>query len=239
MLPDSIEDRITEARKWLARFPKAKMAEAAKKFGVADWTLRRRLNGILSPTEANAKKRLLTDAQEAVLTAWVADLGRKGRGLTRTGIRVKVQELCGRKPSDRWVDDFQKRSVAAGRGIHYRRPKRLDPTRAKCFNEPTVDKHFRELQEIKDKYNIKVENTYNMDEKGIQLGGGRNGRGNEKTFFSTDDTARYKIRSDDLELVTILECVCADGTSLTPGFVFAGATFEQEWFEVPGYEKVT
>lgn len=196
------------------------------------------MDGVLPPKQAQVKKRLLTEAQEKTLVEWTQHVGREGAGLSRTSIRVKVEELCGRKPSLRWVDDFQSRSREEGVGIHYRRPKRLDPTRAKCFNQPTVEKHFRELQEIKEKYNIKVENTYNMDEKGIQLGGGRNGD-TSKAFFSVDDTTRYKIRSDDLELVTIIECVSADGTSLTPGFIFAGATFEQEWFEVPGYEDVT
>ncbi|KIM59046.1 hypothetical protein SCLCIDRAFT_94999, partial [Scleroderma citrinum Foug A] len=41
----------------------------------------------------------------------------------------------------------------------------------------------------------------------------------------------YKFRSDNLELVTIIECVCADGTSLKPGFVFSGKQFHPEWFQ--------
>jgi hypothetical protein len=36
----------------------------------------------------------------------------------------------------------------------------------------------------------------------------------------------------NLELVTIIECVCADGTNLFPAFVFTGKEFAQEWFEV-------
>lgn len=149
---------------------------------------------------------------------------------------MKVKELCGKKPSLRWVDRFRVRNKA--NGICYRRPRYIDPTRAKCFNKPTVKAHFDELRDIIAKHGIKTENTYNMDEKGIQLGGGRN-QSSEKGFFSADDTARYKLHSDNLELVTMLECVCADGSSLVPGFIFSGTTFEKEWFEVPGYENVT
>ncbi|PCH38501.1 hypothetical protein WOLCODRAFT_31715, partial [Wolfiporia cocos MD-104 SS10] len=43
---------------------------------------------------------------------------------------------------------------------------------------------------------------------------------------------KYKIHSPNLEHVTIIECVCADGESLKPGFVFSGKRFHKEWFEI-------
>jgi hypothetical protein len=38
--------------------------------------------------------------------------------------------------------------------------------------------------------------------------------------------------SANLELVTIIECICADGESLKPGFIFPGKEFHPEWFQV-------
>jgi hypothetical protein len=79
---------------------------------------------------------------------------------------------------------------------------------------------------------IPARNIYNMDEVGIQLGGGRKGS-NELYFFSSTDKARYKLKSDDLKLTTILEVVCLDGTStIAPGFVFAGNQMCPRWFQV-------
>ena len=54
-----------------------------------------------------------------------------------------------------------------------------------------------------------------MDEKGIQLGRGRKGDG-QKYFISCEERGCYILRSADLE------CCCADGTVLMPGFVFSG-----------------
>jgi hypothetical protein len=69
-----------------------------------------------------------------------------------------------------------------------------------------------------------------MDEKGIQLGGGRN-RTRQKYFFAHSDKSRYKVQSGELELVTVIEAVCTNGTSdIPPGFVFSGVTMHEEWF---------
>ncbi|KAI0781699.1 hypothetical protein BC629DRAFT_1521809 [Irpex lacteus] len=64
---------------------------------------------------------------------------------------------------------------------------------------------------------------------GDEMGGGRKSTG-LKYFYSRHDRARYKKRSADLELVTIIECVSADGTALDPGFIFSGKNFDMEWF---------
>ncbi|KAF8805524.1 hypothetical protein BYT27DRAFT_7073734, partial [Phlegmacium glaucopus] len=43
---------------------------------------------------------------------------------------------------------------------------------------------------------------------------------------------KYKLQSDDLQLVTVIETICADGTAeIGPGFVFPGTTKHREWFE--------
>jgi hypothetical protein len=110
------------------------------------------------------------------------------------------------------------------------RPARLDPKRAHAFNSTTVNKHFEQLQNLFDGENIPLQNVYNFDEIGIQLGGGRKGSG-EQFFFGAADRSKHKITSDDLELVTILETVCADGSSsVKPCFAFAGVKMCEEWF---------
>lgn len=70
-----------------------------------------------------------------------------------------------------------------------------------------------------------------MDEKGCQRGGGRKTSA-QKYFVPRNKRPKYKIHSGNLELVTIIECVSADGTALQPGFVFMGKEFCPEWFEV-------
>ncbi len=42
---------------------------------------------------------------------------------------------------------------------------------------------------------------------------------------------KYKHRSANLELITIIECISADGKELLPGFVFEGQQYDPEWFK--------
>ena len=111
------------------------------------------------------------------------------------------------------------------------KPSGPDPKHTQAFNKPTVHKHFDLLLKIICKYDIPIENVYNMDEKGCQRGGGCK-NSNQKYFIHRSHWPKYRVHSGNLKLVTIIECVCADGTYLLPGFVFSGKEFAQEWFEV-------
>jgi len=78
---------------------------------------------------------------------------------------------------------------------------------------------FERLQEIHNQYGqIPPEQIWNMDEKGIQMGGGR-GNISKKYSYLRARKNRYKMKSDNLELVTVLECVSAAGVSIPTSFV--------------------
>lgn len=104
--------------------------------------------------------------------------------------------------------------------------------RAQCFNQTALKKHFEEFQEMLEVIGrpVKLENLHNMDEKGAQMEGGRKSSG-IKYFFSREDRARYRKHNDNLELVTIIECISASGDALTPGFIFNGPNFDMSWFD--------
>ncbi|KAH8928775.1 hypothetical protein BT69DRAFT_1212389, partial [Atractiella rhizophila] len=55
-----------------------------------------------------------------------------------------------------------------------------------------------------------------MDEKGFQLGGDRK-IGVRRVIGPAERRAIYRAKSDKLELVTLIECVTASGSSLPPG----------------------
>jgi hypothetical protein len=106
----------------------------------------------------------------------------------------------------------------------------LDPKRAKAFNRPVVNCYFDKLTSLVESLGIPIKNLYNMDEKGCQRGG-RKRSSRRRYFYSRWQRAKYKHRSANLELITIIEAICADGTELKPGFVFPGSSFCPEWFE--------
>ncbi len=120
--------------------------------------------------------------------------------------------------------------------IRLGKPSSLDPKRSKAFNQPVVERYFEMLKRLVDEKEIPIENVYNMDEKGCQCGGGKK-VSSRKFFIPRHRRPYYWKRSANLELITIIECVSADGTSLWPGFVFPGQGFHPAWFEV--HDEIT
>ena len=233
MLHD-IEEIIQEGCKILAGQEKPRYAdvhqqlESCYNMDIPYHTLRNRsLGNSVSFSKASVRKQLLSPEAERVLVDWVIFLSDTAHPLNKQSIQKRAEALCGKKPSVNWIYWFLKHWPE----IQLGRPSGLDPKRGQAFNRPVVGRHFDLLLEIVRKSNIPEENIYNMDEKGCQRGGGRKQSG-RKYFVPRSRRPKYKQRSANLELITIIECVCADGTSFLPGFVFAGKEFAPEWFTV-------
>ena len=106
------------------------------------------------------------------------------------------------------------------------KPSGLDPKRTRCLNRATIslnvlllmhlDDHFRQLGEVLDTKGIPWANVYNMDEKGCQREEGRRMRA-IKYLIPYNRQPQYKLHRANLEMVTVIECVSADGESLPPG----------------------
>jgi hypothetical protein len=191
-------------------------------------TLNRRFNDrTQAASNAHTHQQLLTPAAEKVLEDWLVFLGETGHGVDKRGLRARVKQMCGKRPSEWWIKLFLRRHP----DVVLRKTSGLDPKRAQAFNRNVVDDYFTQLINLVKKHNIPWEQVYNMDEKGCQRGGSR--RSSLRKFFvSRTKRTKYRPKSANLELVTIIECVCADGTELSPGFVFSGKDFSPEWFEV-------
>ena len=177
---DKVEHWLQEACKSLQSNVHKSYSSAAKAFEVNYHTLRNRYLGLTwRPIEAHKVQQLLNNAQEKVLTDWLVYLGHTGHAVSKCTISPKVEMLCRRTPSKTWLKGFLKwhPNLVLGRLTG------LDPKCAQAFNFPTADHHFKLLKSFIDEHRIPWENIYNMDEKGLQLGGGRKA-GGEKLFFS-------------------------------------------------------
>lgn len=238
-LTDEDEEEIEKARQAYESHHYRTIRATANTHDVPYYTLRRRILGLALPKkDAHINQQLLNKAEQATLIDWIKYLALTGHPLNKRTIRPKVQailEAKGRKvdlkhPSKTWIREFMKRHTPE---LKMSRGSGLDPKRAKAFNFTTVQGHFKLFKETIEKNNIPWRNIHNMDEKGVQMGGGRKGT-RTKYFFGQDDKMKYKLQSDELQLVTIIDSVCADGTAdIGPGFVFPGSTKHKEWFEEP------
>lgn len=193
--------------------------------------------GILPKIKAHEHQALLNEAEKQTLVHWIKYLGLIGLPVCKRTLRPKIHAILRSKGiavtektvSKSWIRNFRLQfadEIKAARGAG------LDPKRAQAFNFTSVNNYFDLLDRTMKENDIPWENVYNMDEKGIQIGGGRKGT-QEKYFFFKGDRMMYRQQSDNLELVTIVDCVCADGTAeIRPAFVFKGKTKFGEWMEV-------
>lgn len=203
--------------------------EAAKKWKIPHQTLSDRKNGKTRPRrQAHAEQQVLSPQGEAVLVAWIQLWADTARPISISRIQRIARDLANVKVGKNWIYRFLGRHSELKLG----KPSGLDPKRAQAFNEAVVRKHYEEL--LKALYpGLKPSNLYNMDEKGCQRGGGRRIR-NQKFIISSGKTVQYRIQSANLELITIIECVAADGTNIKPAFVFPQkkTSLEEDWINV-------
>jgi hypothetical protein len=101
----------------------------------------------------------------------------------------------------------------------------LEHCHAQALNPTTVGGFYDNLKDILDKYDIPEENIYNMDEKGIQLGMGKR----VHAMVDRDQKTVHQMEDGNQELVTVIECVCANGTAIRPSVVFKGIRRNLEW----------
>ncbi len=235
IISDKDEARISEAKITYQCGDHKSIMAAARAHDIKHlyFTLRQRIQGTTLPRkEAQVQLQLLTIAEEATLIDWLKYLALTGHMLNICPkiwaiLAAKGKNLDSKYPSKSWIHRFIKRHLS---DLKHGMGSGLDPKRAQAFNFEKVHEHFKMFTELLDKHNIPWRNIYNMDEKGIR----RKGRCT-KFFYGADDKMKYRIQSDDLQLVTVLDSVCTDGTSeIGPGFVFLGSTMHQQWFNKPG-----
>ncbi|KAF5337848.1 hypothetical protein D9611_015117 [Ephemerocybe angulata] len=193
------ENRVQAALAGLKAKKYKSKRQAAEKENVALSTLSDRANGKHKAWgTAFASRQLLKPAQETVVVDWVRHNAETGRPFHSTDIKNMAYEMTGEVPGKNWMKRFAGRHPE----LVNSRPAKLDPKRATNFNKSTINDYFQKLASIFEEYGgIPPEQIWNMDEKGIQLGGGRN-KGKKKYVFLKDMRDRFRIQSDNLELAT-------------------------------------
>lgn len=194
---------------------------AARAFNVDHQKLMRRLNGVPDRCSGQIARMALRPSQEAILVRWIKELGHRSIPWTPELVREKASLIAGRELGEKWVYRFCARHPE----IKRRWTVALESSRARALNRTNVAEFFELLHKTVEQYNIQPENIYNMDEKGMQMGVGMRARvlvdRNQKTVHMKSDGNR--------ELVTVLECICADGSALSPLVIFKGKRVNAQW----------
>lgn len=96
---------------------------------------------------------------------------------------------------------------------------KLDLKHANNFNKAVISDYFNKLEAFHARFpgGIPPEHIWNMDEKGIQMGGGWKNK-SMKFFYLKGQKEKHQLKSDNLKLVTVVECVSAAGDIVPPSF---------------------
>lgn len=150
-------------------------------------------------------QQLLTPQQENVLLDWCDHLLQSAMPLDPKTLREYAYSLTGKRPGKNWCNRFIKRHP--------------NLQGAQTFSKPTFEAFYEKRETLESQNSgIPPQNDWVMDEKQIQMGGGRS-HNQAKFYFTREQKSRPRIRSDYLEVATVIECIVAAGQTTPPGFV--------------------
>ncbi|KAG9188192.1 hypothetical protein G6011_02115 [Alternaria panax] len=190
----------------------------AKKYGVGRMTLMRRHKG---ETETyGLRKSSLHPQHEAELVRYIETLTERRLPPTRTMIQQFASQLAGKPVSESWVSRYLRRHP---NHLISRSGKAMAKEHTKADSGAKYNLYFKLLHEKMEEYNVQPTHIFNMDEKGFQL----SRVSNTKRIFSRrlyeQKGARQALEDGSTEWITVIACICSDGTALSPTLIFQGA----------------
>ena len=179
------------------------------------------MKGLKTHAEVHIDQKNLSPAQEEILVKWAKVLGRCGVPLTHSTLATYASEILGKPVGESWP----KRFLARHADLKVKTMTSLEKCHAKALNPAAVKGLYDILRGVVEEFGIKLENTWNMDEKGVQLGIGVK----VTAIIDRDQSTVYSVKDGNRELITIIEAVCADGMALVPLVIFQGVCRNLEW----------
>jgi len=216
---------------------KTKMA-ASVAFDVPETTLRRRLQGTTSRMQKISNCQKLSPTEESTLSAWILDMDKRGLPLQLPTVSYLAQLLLSARLSQpshsitiggHWVNRFIKRHPE----LKSKYTRKYDYQRAKCEDSKLIKAWFTRVRETIEKYGILMEDIYNMDETGFQMGVASTAKvvcGSE-----TKQSHAKALQPGNREWVTSIVAINAMGWSLPPQIIFAAVNHQSLWYyDLPG-----
>ncbi len=202
----------------------------AREYGLIHTTLLRRVTGkTQSHQEAHEDEQRLSPTKEEALKSWICQMSEWGWPPRVSRVRYMACEMLVAKNDYRklginWVHRFVRRHSELR--SCFSQP--LDKERAATHDPQRLLRWFELVKSILQQYDIRKEDTYNMDEKGLALGGA----GKARVVCPKSDFQVYKTQDGNREWVSLIECISVDGRLLAPFIIFKGKRHMKAWYEV-------
>jgi hypothetical protein len=199
--------------------------------------LYRRAAGGKSRVEARQSQQHLSESEEKALVQWISRLTTLGYPAKHSFLREMAEEVrrqrikhinddgiervtyppIGKNWTDRFLDRHPQLKSTIGRPI--------DVVRIKDVTKDTLMKWFNDVRKTFDKHNIDLRNVYNMDESGFSIGK----IAATRVIIDKRLRSKYQAQPGQQEWVSVVECICADGSSVAPLVIFRGENLSSTW----------
>jgi hypothetical protein len=182
-------------------------------------TLARRHQGLQADRDTkNLNQLKVSPQQEDELVRYIISPNERHSPPTRAMIIQFVRGLAKVEVSQTWVAHFLRRHRDLDTN-RYTNP--MASVRHAADNYDKYRSYFDVLEQKMAEYDILPSNTYNMDEKGFMAGKLTKQKRVFSKAFWTRNHAKQSSEDGSREWITLIACICADGTVLPPGLIFA------------------
>ena len=203
----------------------------AKKHGVVRSTLTRRYRAETRPREAYAETlQKLTTQQEEELVRYIEVLTSRHLPPTREMIANFASSVAQGPVSESWVTRFINKYH-----IHLisKYSTGMDSSRHNADSYTKYKLYFDLLQSKIAEYDVEPRHTYNMDEKGFMIGVTTRTKHvfSRRMWEKKEVTAT--IQDGNRAWITLIACVCGDGSVLPPGLIYESknCTIQEGWVD--------
>jgi len=200
---------------------------AAKAYNVDYKTLHRRINGGTSREDYIPTNKKLSLIEEEVIIENVLKLDSQGLSPSISLVREMADSICkarGALPVGvNWPNNFIKRTPR----LQVKLGRTYECQRKLCEDPQIIGAWFELVKNTINKYGILLEDIYNFDEAGFQMGQ----ISASKVVTDADRLGRPKqVKPTNTEWVTLIQGACADGSIIPPFLVMKGKEFNHAWF---------
>jgi hypothetical protein len=221
------EERIDLAIKAMKSNANLSQRRAAAVYEVPESTLRRQRAKPASQRVIHPNACKLTKQEEEVLVQHIRKLDARGFAPTLAYVREMADQLLaarsGGKVGENWVYRFIQRKS----GIKSQVSRPRDYQRVLCSDTAIISPWFDLVRNVKAKYGILDQDTYNFDETGFQIGVG----GSVKVVTASERRlAPLSVQPGDREWITLIACINAIGWSIPPFFILKAKHHDKAWY---------
>jgi hypothetical protein len=203
----------------------------AATYGCSRSALSQRQQGVSTSRSTKAQnQQALHPQQEQELLRYIERLTRQGLPPTRPMIRRFASSIARKELGVHWVDRYIERHQV---NLISRWATGIDRSRHQADSGLKYKLYFDLLIDKISQYNVEPRHIYNMDEKGFMLGVLTRSKRVFSRRLYEEGKIKAHIQDGSREWITLLACICADGSHIEPSLIYqsASSTIQDSWLQ--------